>query len=139
MNRLERLYAITEEIRRRAPQPVSAAALSERFGVSRRTMERDLASLRAAGVPLYASYGRTGGQELAGRPGTVVFTLSAEEATALLLAATTAADMPYAEAGRSATRRLLDALPGGHPGRGRRAAEPAADGGRRRGPSRRGG
>ena len=111
MNRLERLYAVTEEIRRRAPQPVSAAALAERFEVSRRTMERDLASLRAAGVPLYASYGRTGGQELAGRAGTVVFRLSAEEATALLLAATTAADMPYAEAGRSATRRLLDALP----------------------------
>src|SRR5689334_20604208 len=40
MNRLERLYAVAEAIRRRAPAPVSAAALAEEFGVTRRTMER---------------------------------------------------------------------------------------------------
>ena len=39
--RLERLYALAEEIRRHAPVPVSAAALAEHFSVSRRTIERD--------------------------------------------------------------------------------------------------
>lgn len=111
MNRLERLYAVTEAIRRRAPQPVSAAALAEEFGVTRRTMERDLAALRAAGVPLYGAEGRRGGQRLAGHGGRVVFALSAEEATALLLAATASAGMPFSAAARSATSHLLDSLP----------------------------
>ena len=111
MNRLERLYAVTEAIRRRAPQPVSAAALADEFGVTRRTMERDLAALRTAGVPLYGSDGRCGGQRLAGHGGRVVFALSAEEVTALLLAATASAGMPFSDAARSATRHLLDSLP----------------------------
>ena len=98
MNRLERLYAVTEAIRRRAPQPVSAAALADEFGVTRRTMERDLAALRGAGVPLYGTDGRRGGQQLAGHGGRVLFALSAEEVTALLLAATASAGMPYSAA-----------------------------------------
>ncbi|MEM9656617.1 MAG: HTH domain-containing protein, partial [Actinomycetota bacterium] len=62
MQRLERLFAINDTLRRAAPHRVSAAKLAEEFDVSRRTIERDLASLRAAGVPLYAERGRTGGQ-----------------------------------------------------------------------------
>ena len=111
MNRLERLYAVTEAIRRRAPQPVSAAALAEEFGVTRRTMERDLAALRAAGVPLYGREGRTGGQQLASTGGRVVFSLSAEEATSLLLAATVSVGMPYSASARTAVGRILDSLP----------------------------
>lgn len=121
MNRLERLYAITEEIRRRAPNPVSAAALSEEFGVSRRTVERDLASLRAAGVPLFGEHGRTGGQRTlaAGSGGgaggssrTVVLALSTAEVTALIMAlATAGSDMPFNENGVTAAKRLLDGLP----------------------------
>jgi len=111
VNRLERLYAVTESIRRRAPQPVSAATLAEEFGVTRRTMERDLAALRSAGVPLYGSDGRSGGQRLAGHGGRVVFALSAEEVTALLLAAAASTGMPYSDAARSATNHLLDSLP----------------------------
>jgi predicted DNA-binding transcriptional regulator YafY len=111
VNRLERLYAVTEAIRRRAPQPVSAASLADEFGVTRRTMERDLAALRASGVPLYGTDGRRGGQQLASRGGRVVFSLSAEEVTALLLAATVSAGMPYSDAGRTAINRLLDSLP----------------------------
>jgi len=111
VNRLERLYAVTEAIRRRAPQPVSAASLAAEFGVTRRTMERDLAALRSAGVPLYGLDGRTGGQQLASSGGRVVFSLSAEEATSLLLAATVAADMPYSGSGRAAVSRILDSLP----------------------------
>ncbi len=111
VNRLERLYAINEAIRRQSPQPVSAARLAKNFGVSRRTIERDLVSLRAAGVPLYSERGRTGGQVSLDQAGPVVVTLTAPEVTALVVALAAAGeDMPYSESGTSATKRLLDGL-----------------------------
>jgi predicted DNA-binding transcriptional regulator YafY len=110
MNRLERLYAITEELRRRAPGVVSAASLAEHFGVTRRTIERDLAALREAGVPIDGAPGRGGGVSVDRRAQRVIFSLSAGEVTALLLAAAATEGMPFADAGRTATRRLLDAL-----------------------------
>lgn len=111
MNRLERMYAITEVVRRRAPQPVSADALAGEFGVTRRTIERDLASLRSAGVALEPVMGRRGGQSLLPASRQVVMVLSDEEVTALLVAVTAAAGMPFETAARTATRRLLDSLP----------------------------
>lgn len=112
MNRLERLYALNEEIRRRAPEPVSAARLADQFGVSRRTIERDLGALRSAGVPLYAEHGRRGGQRSIDRAGQVVLTLSSTEISALLIAVAAAGEaMPFADAGVTATKRLLDGLP----------------------------
>lgn len=111
MNRLERLYAVAEEIRRRSPQPVSAASLAERFGVTRRTMERDLVALRDAGVPLYATAGRSGGYGVLDQGGRAVFTLSAEEVTALVIAVAATDAAPFSDAGRAASQRLRDALP----------------------------
>jgi predicted DNA-binding transcriptional regulator YafY len=102
---------VTEELRRRAPGEVSAARLAERFEVSRRTIERDLASLQEAGVPLYASMGRTGGYGLDRRTGRVAVTLSAAEVTALLLALSAAEGMPFADSAEQAAARLLDCLP----------------------------
>lgn len=112
MNRLERLYAVNDELRRNAPAVVSAANLANKFGVSRRTMERDLASLRSAGVPLYAVAGRRGGQATLqdGAP-THVFALSAEEITGLLMAVTASAPMPFGDAAVAGAQRLLDGLP----------------------------
>ncbi len=64
MRRTERLHALTEEIRRRAPAPVSASWRADRLGVSRRTVERDLAALRSTGLPLLSAPGRRGGHAL---------------------------------------------------------------------------
>ena len=111
MQRLERLYALNEQIRRSAPQPVSAAALAERFDVSRRTIERDLAALRESGVPLYAERGRTGGQRTLQNAEHIAFILSANEVSALLIAVAAAGDMPFGDAATTATQRLLDAIP----------------------------
>ncbi|MEM7274077.1 MAG: WYL domain-containing protein [Actinomycetota bacterium] len=112
MNRLERLYAVAEALRRAAPAPVSAATLAEDFGVTRRTIERDLASLRAAGAPIYAERGRDGGQVSLDRPGSAIVTLSAGEVTALLVAVAAAGpDMPFADHAATAVDRLLDPLP----------------------------
>ena len=111
MNRLERLYAISELLRRSRPQAVSAARLAEEFEVSRRTIERDLDALRQAGVPLYAERGRRGGHHTLDRTGNVVLTLSTPEVVALLVAlASSNPDMPFADAGASAAQRLLDGL-----------------------------
>ena len=111
MNRLERLYAVADAVRRRSPATVSARELAERFGVSTRTMERDLVALREAGVPLYAQVGRTGGYAVAGDGGRVVFTLSPQEVIGLLMAVTAAGSAPYVESARAAADRLVDALP----------------------------
>ena len=113
MNRLERLYAINEHLRRHRGRPVSATRLSEEFEVSRRTIERDLDALRQAGVPLWAERGRTGGHQTLERTGSVVLTLSTPEVTALLVALASAGrDMPFADAGATAAERLLDGLAG---------------------------
>lgn len=111
MNRLERLHAITETIRRAAPRPVAAASLAERFGVTRRTIERDLAALRRAGVPLYAERGRTGGHVSLDRSGTTVLALSSAEVSAIVVALASAGpQMPFSDAGSTAVDRLLDSL-----------------------------
>lgn len=111
MQRLERLFAVHDRLRRAAPGPVSAARLAEEFGVARRTIERDLAALRSAGVPLYAERGRHGGHVSIDRRGSAVVTLTADEVTALLVAVAAAGpDMPFADAASSAVDRLLDGL-----------------------------
>ncbi len=111
MNRLERLYAINEHIRRHQSRPVSAAALARQFEVTRRTIERDLAALRSSGVPLYAEYGRNGGQHTLDRRGAVVVTLSTAEVVSLVMAlASAGTGMPFSDAGSAAVRRLLDGL-----------------------------
>ena len=63
MNRRERLFALTEHLRGRR-LGVTADALADRFGVTVRTIYRDLDSLRAAELPVRADRGRGGGYAL---------------------------------------------------------------------------
>jgi predicted DNA-binding transcriptional regulator YafY len=63
MRRTERLFALTEYLRSRRTG-VTAEALAERFGVTVRTMYRDLDALREASLPLGAERGRGGGYAL---------------------------------------------------------------------------
>jgi predicted DNA-binding transcriptional regulator YafY len=72
MQRIERLYAISDRLRRAAPAIVPARQLAIELGVTRRTIERDLAALRNAGVPLYGQPGRGGGAVSVARPSRVV-------------------------------------------------------------------
>ncbi len=111
VNRLERLHAISEHLRRAAPNPVSAASLADHFEVTRRTIERDLAALRNAGVPLYSEHGRTGGHISIDRPGNAVLSLSVAEVSALLVALAAAGpNMPFNDAGSSAAQQLVESL-----------------------------
>lgn len=111
MHRLERLYAVAEELRRLSPGTVSAARLAGKFEVSRRTMERDLAALRDAGLPMFASTGRAGGYGVLPHDGAILLTFTAQEITGLLMAVTAAGTAPYVDAARVAATRLRDALP----------------------------
>ncbi len=63
MNRTERLFALAEHLRGRRTG-VKAEELAERFGVTVRTIYRDLDALRAASLPLAAERGRGGGYAL---------------------------------------------------------------------------
>jgi predicted DNA-binding transcriptional regulator YafY len=60
MQRTERLFALAEYLRGRRTG-VTANVLAERFGVTIRTIYRDLDALRAASMPLSAERGRGGG------------------------------------------------------------------------------
>lgn len=92
---------------------LTAADLAEELEVSVRTVYRDLADLGAAGVPVYGERGEGGGYQLLDGYRTNLTGLTAEEASALLLAG---APAPAAELGLgsllAATRlKLLAALP----------------------------
>lgn len=63
MRRTERLFALAEYLRGRRTG-VTAEVLAERFGVTLRTIYRDLDTLRAAALPLSAERGRGGGYAL---------------------------------------------------------------------------
>ena len=63
MRRTARLFAITEVLRGRRTG-ITADALAERFGVTVRTIYRDLDTLREASLPLHAERGRGGGYAL---------------------------------------------------------------------------
>ena len=89
MNRTDRLYALVEELRSRAPRPVRATELAARFEVSTRTIERDLLALQEAGVPIWAQPGPGGGYSL--NPDTTLppLNLTPEEGVALATALAT--------------------------------------------------
>ena len=60
--KLNRLFEITSILLNR--RTVTAAELAERFGVSVRTIYRDIDALSASGVPVYTSQGAGGGISL---------------------------------------------------------------------------
>lgn len=105
MNRTDRLYAIVEELRARAPRPMSARSLAERFEVSTRTIERDLSALQQAGVPIWAEPGRTGGYAIDAAHTLAPLGLTVDEALAVTIGLGMLATTPFARAAASALRK----------------------------------
>ncbi|HEY1298274.1 MAG TPA: WYL domain-containing protein [Chloroflexota bacterium] len=110
MNRTDRLYALVEELRARAPRPVRAAELAERFEVTTRTIERDLLALQEGGVPIWAQPGPGGGYSLNIETTLPPLNLTPAEAAAIATALAATRAMPFAEAGRSALRKLTGVM-----------------------------
>ena len=98
----------------RAEDATTIGALAEDLAVTRRTVLRDLATLRARGLPISGEPGRGGGVRLERDRGAAAVHLSITEIAALWLAARLsreASDLPWAEPARSALAKLLGCLP----------------------------
>lgn len=106
---VERQHALIEELRARAPRYVTGAVLATRTGTTVRTVERDIARLAAAGVPVQVRRGPGGGYKMNTRRDLPPIALSPGEVAALV--ASLVAIGPYSSGtARSALDKLLSAL-----------------------------
>jgi predicted DNA-binding transcriptional regulator YafY len=111
VNRTDRLYAIVEELRASAPRRRTARELARRYEVSVRTIERDIAALQQAGVPIYADVGRRGGYTLDKAMTLPPLNFTPAEAVAVAVALGRLEGAPFAEASRSALAKIVGAMP----------------------------
>ena len=111
MNRVDRLYALVEELRADPGRPRSAGALARRFEVSTRTVERDINALQQAGVPIYAEVGRRGGYVLDRRHTLPPLNVDAHELVALALVAAALEGTPLHRPARSAVAKVVAGMP----------------------------
>jgi predicted DNA-binding transcriptional regulator YafY len=107
--RVERQHRLIEELRRRRGRPATADDLAAALGVDVRTVERDIARLRDAGVPITARRGPGGGFRL-DVPQTVPPVRLSPGEIAALIASVTAVGPDISATARSALTRLLEAL-----------------------------
>lgn len=110
MNRTDRLFAIVEELRLAGAGGRTAGWLASRFGVSVRTIKRDMAALEAAGTPVWATEGRGGGYRLLRAAALPPLTFTAGEAAAVAIALGAEPDLPFGSDGRNALVKLLGAM-----------------------------
>ena len=94
-----------------SPRPRSARRLAERFEVSVRTIERDLAALQQSGLPIWAEPGRTGGYviDASATLGPAGFTL--DEALAVLIGLGALRRSPFRQSAQTAARKMLAVMP----------------------------
>lgn len=111
MNRIDRLYALVEELRAAGPRGRTAGQLAARFEVSVRTVERDLSALGQAGVPLATKQGRTGGYTLDRSMSLPPLNFTPREAAAVAVALSRPDHVLFARDARSALQKIVAAMP----------------------------
>jgi predicted DNA-binding transcriptional regulator YafY len=112
MQRTERLFALAEYLRGRRTG-VTAEVLAERFGVTIRTIYRDLDALRAASMPVAAERGRGGGYALDRSYSLPPVNFTAREAALLVAVGRHAIDMrliPFTDTLESGLDKVRAAL-----------------------------
>jgi predicted DNA-binding transcriptional regulator YafY len=106
---VERQHAVIEELRACSPRYVRGAQLAERTGTTIRTVERDLARLIEAGVPVEKKHGPGGGYRLDVPRTLTPISFTPGEASAII--ASLVAIGPYISASaQSAFTKLLAAI-----------------------------
>lgn len=93
-----------------APRMRTARELAQRYEVSVRTIERDIAALQQASIPIYADVGRRGGYALEKSMSLPPLNFTAAEAVALAVALARSETTPFDQAGRSALRKILGVM-----------------------------
>ena len=112
MDTTNRLRAIILALHSR---PATAEALAAKFGVTRRTIRRDIQCLRALGLPISGRRGALGEYELAEDYAVQPLPLTGRGAALLLVALRrleVLPNAPYAADSARLTRQLLSLLPG---------------------------
>lgn len=110
MKRAERLHALSETLRRGGSRGTSAERLARDFGVSVRTVKRDLQALERSGAPIWSRPGPGGGYGLAVGATLPPVSLSPVQAVALMSAVSAAPDAPYADLAAAGVQKILDVL-----------------------------
>jgi predicted DNA-binding transcriptional regulator YafY len=113
LRKTARLFALAEHLRGRRTG-VTAEELAERFGVTVRTIYRDLDVLREAHLPLHAERGRGGGYALDRAYSLPPVNFTAREAAVLVAAGRYLVDMralPFVDTLRAALDKVRAALP----------------------------
>jgi predicted DNA-binding transcriptional regulator YafY len=111
MNRIDRLYALVEELRAAGSRGRTAGRLAEHFEVSVRTIERDLSALGQAGVPLATKQGRTGGYTLDRSMSLPPLNFTPREAAAIAVALIRSEHVLFTRDARSAMQKIVAAMP----------------------------
>lgn len=111
MNRIDRLYALAEELRAAGPRGRTARQLAARFEVSVRTIERDLSALGQAGVPLATKQGRTGGYSVDRAMSLPPLNFTPREAMAVAVALSRSEHVLFARDSRTALQKIVAAMP----------------------------
>lgn len=111
MNRIDRLYALVEELRAARGRGRTAGQLAAHFEVSVRTIERDLSALGQAGVPLATKQGRTGGYSLDRSMSLPPLNFTPREAAAVAVALSRSEHALFARDIRSALQKIVAAMP----------------------------
>jgi predicted DNA-binding transcriptional regulator YafY len=123
MNRVDRLYAVVEELRGAGPRGRNARRLAERFEVSVRTIERDILALQEAGVPISSQVGRRGGYLLDRSMTLPPLNFTPAEAVATAIGLRRLDDTPWARDARTALLKIVAAMPDAAADRARKLAD----------------
>ncbi|MBG6239710.1 putative DNA-binding transcriptional regulator YafY [Mycetocola sp. CAN_C7] len=97
-------------LRRNRTRGYSAERLAREFGVSVRTVKRDLVALENSGAPVWSRPGPGGGYGLAVGASLPPVSLSPAQAVALMAAVSAAPDAPYADLAAAGIQKILDVL-----------------------------
>lgn len=111
VNRMDRLYALVEELRAAGARGRTARQLADVFEVSVRTIERDLSALGQAGVPLATRTGRAGGYSLDRSMSLPPLNFTPGEAAAVAVALSQSPHVLFGRDSRSALQKIVAAMP----------------------------